>query len=66
MYVLIVLATMTNLGSYPTQARCEDAVRQIYAQQLDPYNMLESAVKRNLLAIRMKYNATREYRCQKV
>ena len=66
MYVLIVLATMTNLGSYPTQARCEAAVRQIYAQQLDPYNMLEPAVKRNLLAIRMKYNAPREYRCQKV
>ena len=66
MYVLIVLATMTNLGSYPTQARCEDAVRQIYAQQLDPYNMLEPVVKRNLLAIRMKYNAPREYRCQKV
>jgi hypothetical protein len=66
MYILIVLATMTNLGSYPTQARCEAAVRQIYAQQLDPYNMLEPAVKRNLLAIRMKYNAPREYRCQKV
>lgn len=66
MYVLIVLATMTNLGSYPTQARCEAAVRQIYAQQLDPYNMLEPVVKRNLLAIRMKYNAPREYRCQKV
>jgi hypothetical protein len=66
MYILIVLATMTNLGSYPTQARCEAAVRQIYAQQLDPYNMLEPAVKRNLVAIRMKYNAPREYRCQKV
>jgi hypothetical protein len=66
MYILIVLATMTNLGSYPTQARCEAAVRQIYAQQLDPYNMLEPAVKRNLAAIRMKYNAPREYRCQKV
>jgi hypothetical protein len=66
MYILIVLATMTNLGTYPTQARCEAAVRQIYAQQLDPYNMLEPAVKRNVLAIRMKYNAPREYRCQKV
>ena len=66
MYILIVLATMTNLGTYPTKARCEAAVRQIYAQQLDPYNMLEPAVKRNLLAIRMKYNAPREYRCQKV
>ena len=66
MYILIVLATMTNLGSYPTQARCEDAVRQIYAQQMDPYNMMDPSVKRNVLAIRMKYNAPREYRCQKV
>lgn len=66
MYILIVLATMTNLGSYPTQARCEDAIRQIYAQQMDPYNMMEPAVKRNVLAIRMKYNAPKEYRCQKV
>ncbi len=66
MYILIALATMTNLGSYPTQARCEAAVRQIYAQQLDPYNVLEPAVKRNLVVIRMKYNAPREYRCQKV
>jgi hypothetical protein len=66
MYILIVLATMTNLGTYPTQARCEAAVRQIYTQQLDPYNILEPAVKRDLLAIRMKYNAPREYRCQKV
>ena len=66
MYILIVLATMTNLGSYPTQARCEDAVRQIYAQQMDPYNTMDSAVKRNVLAIKMKYNAPREYRCQKI
>ena len=66
MYILIVLATMTNLGSYPTQARCEDAVRQIYAQQMDPYNMMDPTVKRNVLAIRMKYNAPREYRCQKI
>jgi hypothetical protein len=66
MYILIVLATMTNLGSYPTQARCEAAVKQIYAQRMDPYNMMDSAVKRNVLAIKMKYNAPREYRCQKI
>jgi hypothetical protein len=66
MYILIVLATMTNLGSYPTQARCEAAVRQIYAQQLDPYNMMEPKIKRDIVAIKMKYSAPREYLCQKV
>ena len=66
MYILIVLATMTTLGSYPTQARCEAAVRQIYAQQMDPYNMRELSMKQKVLATKMKYVAPREYRCQKV
>ena len=65
MYTLIALLTMTNLGSYPTQARCEAAVRQIYAQQMDPYNMMDPAVKRQVLKIKMQYSAPREYRCQK-
>jgi hypothetical protein len=66
MYTLIALLTMTTLGSYPTQARCEAAVRQIYAQQMDPYNMMEPAAKKKVLALKMKYVAPREYRCQKV
>jgi hypothetical protein len=65
MYTLIALLTMTTLGSYPTKARCEAAVRQIYAQQLDPYNMMDPAVKRRVVNIRMQYSAPREYRCQK-
>ena len=66
MYTLIALLTMTTLGSYPTQARCEAAVRQIYAQQLDPYNMMEPVAKQKVLTLKMKYVAPREYRCQKV
>jgi len=65
MYILIALATMTTLGSYPTQARCEAAVRQIYAQKMDPYNVMDPAVKRQVLKIKMQYSAPREYRCQK-
>jgi hypothetical protein len=65
MYILIVLATMTNLGTYPTQARCEAAVRQIYAQQMDPYNIMDPAVKQKVLALKMKYSAPKQYRCQK-
>ena len=66
MYTLIALLTMTTLGSYPTQARCEAAVRQIYAQQMDPYNMMDPIAKKKVLALKMKYVAPREYRCQKV
>lgn len=66
MYTLIALLTMTTLGTYPTQARCEAAVRQIYAQKLDPYNMIDAKQKNKILDIQMKYSAPREYRCQKV
>ena len=66
MYVLIALLTMTNLGTYPTQARCEAAVRQIYSQRIDPYNLISPAQKREILDIQMKYKAPREYRCQKI
>ena len=66
MYTLIALLTMTTLGSYPTQARCEAAVRQIYAQKLDPLNMMAAKQKNQILDIQMKYRAPREYRCQKV
>lgn len=65
MYTLIALLTMTTLGSYPTQARCEAAVRQIYAQQMDPYNMMGPAAKQKVLTLKMKYAAPKQYRCQK-
>ena len=66
MYTLIALLTMTTLGTYPTQARCEAAVRQIYAQKLDPLNVMAAKQKNQVLDIQMKYRAPREYRCQKV
>lgn len=66
MYILIALLTMTNLGSYPTQARCEDAIRQIYSQKMDPYNLVNPTQKKEILDIQMKYRAPKEYRCQKI
>lgn len=66
MYTLIALLTMTTLGTYPTQARCEAAVRQIYAQRLDPLNVMATKHKNQILDIQMKYRAPREYRCQKI
>lgn len=66
MYVLIALLTMTNLGSYPTQARCEAAIRSIYEQKLDPYHVMAESPKQRVLELQMKYSAPREYRCQKI
>lgn len=66
MYILIALLTMTTLGTYPTQAHCEDAVRQIYSQKIDPYNLISPAQKKEILDIQMKYKAPKEYRCQKI
>jgi hypothetical protein len=66
MYILIALLTMTTLGTYPTQARCEDAIRQIYTQKLDPYNMIDPKQKKEVVDIQMRYRAPKEYRCQKV
>lgn len=66
MYTLIALLTMTTLGTYPTQSRCEAAVRQIYSQKIDPYNLISPAQKKEILDIQMKYRAPKEYRCQKI
>ena len=56
---------MTNLGTYPTKARCEAAVRSIYEQQLDPYHVMKPATLKKVVDIQMKYSAPMEYRCQR-
>lgn len=66
MFTLIVLATMTNLGSYPTQARCEAAIRGIYEQKVDPYQMMNQASLKKVVDIQMKYSAPKQYRCQRI
>lgn len=66
MFTLIVLATMTNLGSYPTQARCEAAVRSIYEQKIDPYQLIDQATLKKIVDVKMKYSAPKEFRCQKI
>lgn len=66
MFTLIVLATMTNLGSYPTQARCEAAMRGIYEQRIDPYQMMQPSDLKRVVDIQMRYSAPKQYRCQRV
>lgn len=66
MYILIVLATMTNLGTYPSQVRCETAIRQLYEQKIDPYHQLDRKMLKEVVDFNMQYDAPRKYRCQKV
>lgn len=65
MYILIVLLTMTTLGNYSTQAKCEAAVRQIYTQQIDPYGTMKPADLKKVVDLQMKVSYPVEYRCQK-
>ena len=66
MFTLIVLATMTNLGTFPTQARCEAAIRSIYEQKVDPYQMIPQPTLNKVIDVQMKYDAPLKYRCQKI
>lgn len=66
MYILIALATMTNLGTFPTQERCQTAIRHIYEQKLDPYQMMNQTSLKKVVELQMKYTAPKEFRCQKV
>lgn len=66
MYILIALISMTNLGTYPTQVRCEAAVREIYIQQIDPYKMMDKQILDEVIQFSMKYDAPLKYRCQKI
>lgn len=66
MFTLIVLATMTTLGTYPTQARCEAAIRGIYEQRIDPYHVMQDVDRKRIVDIQMRYSAPKQYRCQRV
>ena len=66
MFILIALATMTTLGNYPTQARCESAIRHIYEQQIDPYHMIKANILKKVVDTQMQYDAPTKYRCQEI
>jgi hypothetical protein len=65
MFTLIVLLTHTTLGTYPTQARCEAAIRHVYEQKFDPYHKFPKAELKKFLDTQMQYVAPTEYLCQK-
>jgi hypothetical protein len=66
MYILIALMSMTTLGEYNTYSKCEDAIRQIYIQRIDPYNVVPKKSLNETVYYMLKYDAPKKYRCQKV
>jgi hypothetical protein len=63
MFVLVALLTNTVLGDFNTKNQCENAIRQVYQQRLDPYNTLPRDVLKEVLEFNMKYDAPRKYVC---
>jgi hypothetical protein len=55
----LVSPNHTTLGS------CQNAIRYIYAQKLDPYKVLPKEVLQDLVEQKMKYDAPNEYQCVK-
>ena len=67
-FVLIALLTNTQVGEYRTMENCQYAIRSIYEQKVDPLQFLrknDPVRFKQIIDIRMKYSAPREYICQK-
>jgi len=65
MFTLIALATLTALGDYRSQSACQAAIRQIYTQKADPYQLMPTDTLRQVVDLQMRYSAPREYACIK-
>ena len=65
MFTLIALVTSTSIGEYKNLGACQAAIRQIYTQKVDPYNLLPKETVKKIVDIQIKYNSPKEYICIK-
>ena len=66
MYDLIFLVTMTLVSpNHKTMESCQQAIREVYRQQVDPYKILDKKTQDELVEIKMTWSAPKEYRCVK-
>ena len=66
MYDLIFLVTMTLVSpNHKTLESCQQAIREVYRQQVDPYKILDKKTQDELVEIKMTWSAPKEYRCVK-
>lgn len=64
MYDLIYLITMTLVSpNHLTLGSCQNAIRHIYTQKLDPTKTLPKEILVELVEQKMKYDAPYEYQC---
>ena len=63
MYTLIVIATSTALGTFSSLPACRTAIRQIYTQKLDPYHTIPPETLKQVVDLKMRYSAPRDYVC---
>jgi len=66
MYDLIFLVTMTLVSpNHKTMESCQQAIREVYRQQVDPYKLIDKKTVDQLVEIKMTWSAPKEYRCVK-
>ncbi len=63
MFVLIALLTDTMMGTYSTQRSCQNAIRSVYERKVDPMNMMDPKIRVQVVNLKMKYSAPKEYIC---
>ena len=66
MYTLVVIATFTALGTFSSLPACRSAIRQIYTQKLDPYHTIPPETVKQVIDLKMRYSAPRDYVCLKM
>lgn len=65
MFTLLALATSTAIGDYRTHSACQAAIRQIYTQKADPYQLMPPDILKQVVDLQMRYSAPKEYACLK-
>ena len=66
MYTLMVIATSTALGTFSSLPACRSAIRQVYTQKMDPYHTIPPETIKQVIDIKMRYSAPRDYVCLKM
>jgi len=66
MYDLIFLVTMTLVSpNHKTLESCQQAIREVYRQQVNPYGTVDKKTVETLVELKMTWSAPKEYRCVK-
>lgn len=66
MYDLVFLISMTLVSpNHNSLASCQNAIRQIYTQQVDPLKVMSTQDLKTNVDIKIKWQAPKEFICVK-